>query len=86
MNPDNDNQYRFDNEWLNLDVEKAKLKVRGIPVTIKKAIYWSKVWVQQLKRKKEFRIRIPAMTDIRAMEEWYRMNKAKKLYGVIQGH
>ena len=77
MNPDNNNQYRFDNEWVNLEGQKAKLKVKGVPVPIKKAIYWSKYGPAIKTKKGVFAIGIPAMTDIRAMEEWYRMNKAK---------
>ena len=77
MNPDNRNQYRFDNEWVNLEAEKAKLKVKGIPVTINKTIYWSKYGPTIKTKKGVFALAIPAMADIRPMEEWYRMNKAK---------
>jgi acyl-homoserine-lactone acylase len=77
MNPDNNNQYKFDNEWVDLEVQKAKLKVKGIPVTIKRNIYWSKHGATIKTKKGVFAIRLPAMMDIRAMEEWYRMNRAK---------
>jgi acyl-homoserine-lactone acylase len=77
MNPDNNNQYKFDNEWVDLEVQKTKLKVKGIPVTIKRNIYWSKYGAAIKTKKGVFAIRLPAMMDIRAMEEWYRMNRAK---------
>ena len=77
MNPDNSNQYRFDNEWIDLETQKANLKVKGIPVRINKKIYQSKYGPTIKSKKGVFAIRLPAMTDIRAMEEWYRMNKAK---------
>ncbi len=77
MNPDNSNQYRFDNEWIDLEINKAKLKVKGVPITIKKTIYFSKYGPTIKTKNGVFAIRMPAMTDIRAMEQWYRMNKAK---------
>ncbi len=77
MNPANNNQYKFDNEWINLEEKKAKLKVKGIPVTVGKKIYWSKYGATVKTKKGVFSIRLPATMDIKAMEQWYRMNKAK---------
>jgi acyl-homoserine-lactone acylase len=77
MNPANNNQYRFDDQWIDLDEKKAKLKVKGIPVTIGKKIYESKYGPTLKTKKGVFSIRLPAMMDIKAMEQWYRMNKAK---------
>jgi len=71
------NQYKFDGEWIDLEKEKAKLKVKGIPVTIGKKIYWSKYGATVKTAKGVFAIRVPATMDIKALEEWYRMNKAK---------
>ena len=77
INPANKNQYKFDGEWLNLEENKAKLKVKGVPVTIGKKIYWSKYGATVKTGKGVFAIRVPATMDIKALEEWYRMNKAK---------
>ena len=77
INPANKNQYKFDGEWINLEEDKAKLKVKGIPVTISKKIYWSKYGATLKTDKGVFAMRIPATMDIKALEEWYRMNKAK---------
>ena len=77
MNPANKNQYKFDGEWNNLEVNKAKLKVKGIPITIGKKIYWSKYGPTLKTEKGFFSLRVPAIMDIKALEEWYRMNKAK---------
>jgi acyl-homoserine-lactone acylase len=77
MNPTNSNQYRFDGQWLDLEVKKAKLKVKGVPVTVGKKIYWSKYGATVKTGKGVFAIRLPANMDIKALEEWYRMNKAK---------
>ena len=77
MNPANNNQYKFDDKWINLEEKKAKLKVKGLPVTVGKKIYWSKYGATVKTKKGVFSIRLPATMDIKAMEQWYRMNKAK---------
>ncbi len=77
MNPANKNQYKFDGQWTDLEENKAKLKVKGIPVTIGKKIYWSKYGATVKTDKGVFSMRVPATMDIKALEEWYRMNKAK---------
>ena len=77
INPANKNQYKFDGQWTNLEVNKAKLKVKGIPVTIGKKIYWSKYGATLKTAKGVFSLRVPATMDIKALEQWYRMNKAK---------
>lgn len=76
INPANNNQYKFDGEWLNLEVKKVKLKVKGIPVTVSKKTYWSKYGATVKTKKGVFAMRLPANMDCKAMEEWYRMNKA----------
>jgi acyl-homoserine-lactone acylase len=77
INPANKNQYKFDGQWIDLEEQKAKLKVKGIPITISKKIYWSKYGATVKTDKGVFSLRVPATMDIRALEEWYRMNKAK---------
>lgn len=77
MNPDNNNQYKFDDQWADLEVKKAKLKIKGIPVTIGKKVYWSKYGATLKTKQGVFSLRLPATMDIKVMEEWYRMNKAK---------
>ncbi|MFI5129498.1 MAG: penicillin acylase family protein [Chitinophagales bacterium] len=87
MNPSNDNLYKFDGQWLNLEVKKAKLKVKGLPVTIGKKVYWSKYGATVKTKKGVFSLRLPATMDIRVMEEWYRMNKARnftEFYGALK--
>lgn len=77
INPANSNQYRFDGQWINLETKKVKLKVKGIPVAIGKKIYWSKYGATVKTKKGVFALRLPANMDIKALEEWYRMNKAR---------
>ncbi|MGQ0738968.1 MAG: penicillin acylase family protein [Bacteroidota bacterium] len=77
INPANKNQYKFDGEWLMLEENRAKLKVKGIPITIGKKIWWSKYGPTLKTDKGVFALRVPALMDIKALEQWYRMNKAK---------
>jgi acyl-homoserine-lactone acylase len=77
INPANKNQYKFDGQWINLEENKAKLHVKGVPVTISKKIYWSKYGATAKTDKGVFSMRVPATMDIKALQEWYRMNKAK---------
>ncbi|CAN5823529.1 acylase [soil metagenome] len=77
MNPKNSNQYKFDGIWIDLEVKKARLKIKGIPITVSKKVYWSKYGATVKTKKGVFSMRLPANMDCKALEEWYRMNKAK---------
>ena len=77
INPANKNQYRFDGVWVNLEVKKVRLKVKGIPIGVNKKIYWSKYGATVKTPQGVFSLRLPANMDCKAMEEWYRMNKAR---------
>jgi acyl-homoserine-lactone acylase len=77
MNPANDNQYRFDGQWLDLEVKKAPLRVKGIPIVLSRKVYWSKYGATVKTKKGVFAIRLAANMDCRALEEWYRMNRAR---------
>jgi acyl-homoserine-lactone acylase len=77
MNPANDNQYQFDGHWTELEVKKARLTVKGIPIAVRKKVYWSKYGATVKTKKGVFAVRLAANMDCKAMEEWYRMNKAR---------
>ena len=77
MNPVNDNQYRFDGQWLDLEVRTVRLHVKGIPFTILKKAYWSRYGATVKTKKGVFALRTPANMDCKALEEWYRMDKAR---------
>lgn len=79
MNPSNKTQYKFDGEWMNLEETTAKLKVKVGPlkIGIKKKVYWSKYGPTLLKDDKAFSFRTGSLFEIRGLEQWYRMNKAK---------
>lgn len=78
INPENKLQYKFDNEWFTLESKQVKLhaKALGIPVTVNRKVYWSKYGPTVITDKGTFSIRTGSLFDIRALEEWYRMNKA----------
>ena len=77
MNPANANQYKFDGQWVDLESKKVKLHVKGIPVPIGRMVYWSKYGATVKTEQGVFSVRLPANMDIKALEQWYRMNKAK---------
>lgn len=77
MNPANSNQYKFDGVWVDLEVQKARLKIKGIPFTVSKKIYWSKYGATVKTKNGVFSMRLPANMDCKALEEWYHMNKAR---------
>lgn len=77
MNPTNSNQYKFDGQWVDLESKKIKLNVKGVPFKIRKKVYWSKYGATVKTKKGVFSLRLPANMDIKALEEWYRMNKAR---------
>ncbi len=77
MNPDNLLQYKFDGQWLNLEVKTIKLKIKGIPINVKRKIYWSRYGATMKNKQGFFSIRLGANMKIGVLDQWYQMNKAK---------
>lgn len=79
INKTNPKQYRFDGEWVALESKKVKLKVKIGPfrIPIKKEVLWSKYGATLRNDKGTFSVRLGANQDVRAVEQWYRMNKAR---------
>lgn len=75
MHPTIKNHYYFDGKVIPLEVSKATLKVKGIPFPIKKKIYWSVYGGTMKTSQGFFSIRMPALMEIGAAEEWYHMSK-----------
>ncbi len=78
MHPEKKMQYRVDSTYLMLEPKKAKLRFKflGIPISIKKK-YYNSIYGPTLKNKSGFyAVRTPALYEIRALEQWWRMNKA----------
>lgn len=79
MHPTKKNRYRVDNEYLTLEKFKAKLTIRilGIPIKVSRKYYRS-IFGPTLKNKSGYyAVRTPALFEIRALEQWWRMNKAR---------
>lgn len=79
IHPENEMQYRFDGQWLPLEPYhiKARIKILGLlTVGAKQKFYKSKYGVTFKTEQGVFALRFPANRDIRAAEQWYRMNKA----------
>lgn len=70
--------YILDNQVMLLDEEKARLKIRILffNINIKRSILHSVIGPTIVNKKGAYAIRMPALFDIRALEQWYRMSKA----------
>lgn len=79
MNPNNKKQYRFDGNWEILEEKTVKLKVKigAFVLPIKKAALWSKYGATVQTKQGTFSVRFGANQDIRGVEQWYRMDKAR---------
>ncbi len=82
MHPSEKLTYSFDGKWEKLSpyFTKAKIKLLGfLPLGLTQKFYQSKYGVTFQTDQGFFALRFPANRDIRAAEQWYRMNKAKNL-------
>jgi acyl-homoserine-lactone acylase len=77
MNPKNADQYMFDGVWTDLEKKKIKLHIKGIPIPVSRDLYWSKYGATMKNEQGTFAIRLGANMEIRALEQWYTMNKAQ---------
>jgi len=77
MNPANSNQYKFDGQWIDLEQKKIKLHIKGVPIAVSRTVYWSKYGATMKNKQGAFAIRTGAYMDIRSLEQWYNMDKAK---------
>ncbi|MEO6255132.1 MAG: penicillin acylase family protein [Ferruginibacter sp.] len=77
MNPANQLQYKFDGQWIDLEVKTIKLKIKGIPINVKRKVYWSKYGATMKNEQGFFSMRLGANMKIGVLDQWYQMNKAK---------
>lgn len=75
---DHPGQYKVDSNWLSLEKRVLKLRVKGIPVPIKRTVYQS-IYGPTVKSPSGawFSLRLPALMDAGALQQWYAMNRAK---------
>lgn len=77
MNPNNPLQYKFDGQWIDLEVKTIKLKIKGIPINVKRKVYWSRYGATMKNEQGFFSIRLGANMKIGVLDQWYQMDKAK---------
>lgn len=80
--PKDDNRYRVDGEWLELEEKKVKLKVKvflGLKLPIGKKAYHSIYGPVVKNDNGVFAFKMGVFAEIRAVEQWYEMNKATNL-------
>lgn len=82
MHPTQKNRYRFDDQWLSLEKRKVKLRIKvfgGLVLPITKEALHS-VYGPVVKNEKGFfSFKMAIFDDIRAIEQWYKMNKSQNL-------
>lgn len=82
INPENPNQYKYDGEWRDLEVETIDLEVRlwgAITWTVKQEALYS-VYGPTVRRPfGTYAIRYATYGDIRQVEQWFKMNKATNI-------
>ena len=76
MNPKNNDQYMYDGQWVELEKKKVRLQIKGVPIPVNRDLFWSKYGATMKNDQGVFAIRLGANMEIRALEQWYKMNKA----------
>ena len=79
MHPKHKYKYLVDNTYYDLEVFKAELRIKilGVPFKFKKRFFKS-IYGPTLKNKSGFySIKTPALNEIRGLEQWWKMGKAK---------
>lgn len=82
MHPTDKLLYKFDGKWEKLQERTIKLKVKigmGLKIGVKRTFYWSKYGATINNGRGFYAIRFASNMKINAVEQWYRMNKAKNL-------
>jgi acyl-homoserine-lactone acylase len=79
LNPANKNQYKLDGEWRELEksVVLLKVKILGLHLSVRRDAFYSIYGPTMLTKKGAFSIRTGALMEIRGLEQWYWMNKAR---------
>lgn len=82
MNPGNPNQYKFDGQWRDLEAGKVTLWVKmwgGICVPVRREVLYSVHGPVVRQPHGVYAIRYAGYGDIRQVEQWYRMDKARNI-------
>ncbi len=79
INPDNDNEYRLDGEWVELEQRKVDIEVvlwGWFPWTSTQTVYRSVHGPVFRAEHGTYALRYAGAGELRQVEQWYRMNKA----------
>jgi acyl-homoserine-lactone acylase len=82
INPDNENQYRLDNEWLNFEVKQAAIRVKIIGNfywTVTQDLFYSEHGPVIKQDHGVYAIRYAGHGEIRQVEQWFDMSKSTSL-------
>ncbi len=82
VNPENPNQYKFDGEWLDFETRQVPITVKllgPLKWTVKREALWTVYGPAVRQPHGVYAIRYAGMGEVRAVEQWYRMGKAKSL-------
>lgn len=79
LNPDNENEYLLDGEYIPFDRSEAKIKVKllgFLPWTVTREVIWSKHGPAMRTDKGVFALRFPGMDDLRSLDQYLGLNTA----------
>jgi acyl-homoserine-lactone acylase len=79
VNPDNENQYRLDGEWVDFETGTADLRVRlfgPFSWVFHRELIWSAHGPVVRRPHGTYAIRYSGSDEVRGVEQWYRMNRA----------
>lgn len=81
VNPKNKSQYKYDGMWRDFAKRTIRLKVKlgFIKLGVTRTVLETEYGPVFKTKNAWYAIRFPAYTDIRAAEQWYRMDKARSL-------
>jgi acyl-homoserine-lactone acylase len=82
VNPENPGQYRFDGAWRDFEVRTASIGVKlwgPIRWTFRRETLWTVHGPAIRGPRGTYAIRLAGYGEVRAVEQWYRMNKARSL-------
>ncbi|RJP19749.1 MAG: acylase [Candidatus Abyssobacteria bacterium SURF_5] len=79
INPKNPYQYLMDGEWKDLEkrIEPIRVKIGPFLINVKQEFLWSEYGPVVRRPHGTYAIRYAGIDDIRQVEQWYRMNKAR---------
>ncbi len=83
INPDNEDQYLYDGEWLDFEKSEASLRVKvegsSFVMPIRREVLRSVHGPAMRTEHGVYAVRYAGAGDVRAVEQWYRMNKATSM-------